>query len=520
MRSYVFRRGQLTAALLILATGVAGPAGAQSAGEILGVTGPVRLTYEDLHPTRAYQSPSLLPVPASTGTIVAAGVDMSTSTCHLFRSTDFGQTWSKLEATPSPDTQPLCFDGAIYGYHNETPVAWGRGGEVLYWAITGAGGGGPEDDVGVLVARSRDQGDSWESSVVTPGLPAGTFARRSRPITALAVDDRSGPEDIVYVGWETYPEEGPRAPAISVSTDGGRTFSEPRLPFDAGASERFGGSGGLQGLPPQLAVSDAGSVYVLYGGQAGGEEGPDEVPNRLLLARSDDRGQSFTVTEVSEVRDANVGPSFAWSPAGGEDGTLHIVYEDRRDEPYGPRDIIYQRSVDGGQTFSEPRMLNDDDPSLLLAQVNPNISLAPGGRIDVAWWDWRDGAAAYGNDVYYTYSADGGDSWSDNVRVTDRSIDRRVGYWGNNSDMRSRPGIASTDDVAVLAWSDTRLADGLSQTQDMFSAAVQFRELSSARSEGALRYLPAVVAGVLLSGVVLAGLALMRGRRAEESRPA
>lgn len=488
----------------------------------MGVTAPVRMTVEDAHPSRAYQSPSLLVDPHNPSTVVAGGIDMSTSTCHLFRSRDAGSSWTKLDESPSPDEQPLCFEGAIYGYLNETPLAWGSDGGLLYWALTGLNPQrDPAADVRVLVSRSTDLGDTWTSAVVDEGLPAGEYDRRSRPVTALAVDDESGTEDIVYVGWETYPSGAPRTPKVAVSIDGGETFSQARRPFDDETSERFGGSGGLQGLPPQLAVSDDGTLYVLFPGQAGGDEGVDEVPNRLLLARSDDRGETFTVTEVAQVLDANVGPSFVWSPHGGEDGTLHIVYEDRREQPLGDRDIYYQRSTDGGETFSEPEKLNDDDPSQLYSQVNPNISLAPDGRVDVAWWDWRDGAALYGNDVYHTYSSDNGDSWARNARVTDQSIDRRIGYWGNNADMRSRPGIASTNEIAVLAWSDTRFAVAAGQSQDISAASVQLEPLPASYQSKVLPYLTAVLGGLLVSGLGLfAGALLLRRRSGRDRAPA
>lgn len=140
--------------------------------------------------------------------------------------------------------------------------------------------------------------------------------------------------------------------------------------------------------------------------------------------------------------------------------------------------------------------------------MNPNVSVAPNGRVDVAWWDWRDGAAVYGNDVYYTYSSDDGDTWASNVRVTDQSIDRRIGYWGNNADMRSRPGIASTDQVARLAWSDTRLAAQGANTQDIFAAAVQLDEVPG-EAGAALWYVIAVLAGLIAGGLVLAVLGLV-----------
>lgn len=317
-------------------------------------------------------------------------------------------------------TQPLCFEGAVYAYQNETPIAWGSD-NALYWGVSGRS---PTEsgDVSVRVSRSGDLGDTWASTLVAEGLAEGEYEFISRPITGLAVDADSADDDIVYVGWQTFPTDEPRAPQVAVSTDDGASFSGGRTPFDEQISDELGGESGLQGLPPKLAVDDDGVLYVLFPGQAGGDEGPDEVPNRLLLARSN-------------------------------------------------------------------------------------------GRLDVAWWDWRDGAALYGNDVYYTHSVNDGDTWSNNVRVTDQSIDRRIGYWGNNADMRSRPGIASTDHAARIAWSDTRLAVAGANTQDIYTATVQHGEVPTGESDSVLWYVIAILAGLTAGGLVLAILGLVARRR-------
>jgi hypothetical protein len=498
----------------LLVNGGAGLEAARAAtdDEVIGVTQPARVTHEVDHPTRAYQSPFMLPHPEDPTTTVAAGTEMSASRCHLFRSQTRGRSWTLMDASPSPKDQPLCFEGAVYAYQNETPMAWGRDGD-LYWPVSGRNPDNLSQDVSVLLAQSSDLGESWSTTTVDDGLATGEFEFISRPITGLAVDTQSGAEDIVYVGWHTFPEGQPREPQIAVSTDGGVTFSEPMRPFDDETSQQLGGSEGLEGLPPKIEVDADGTLYVLFPGRAAGDESVDEVPNRLLLARSEDRGETFTVTELAEVLDSNVGPELEWTPQGGEDGTLHIVYEDRLELPYGVRDIIYQRSTDGGETFTDPRTLNDDDPEQLYSQVNPNISIAPNGRVDVAWWDWRDGAARYANDVYYTHSDDGGDSWSTNIRVSDQSIGRRIGYWGNNADMRSRPGIASTNAVAQLGWSDTRLASAGTGTQDIFFAQVQHDEVASADTNATLLYVAAAVAGLLLGGLGLLGVVLVLRRR-------
>lgn len=465
----------------------------------LGRTPDVRATVEDSVPTRAYEPPTILIDPRRPETAVAGTIQLNSGTCRLLRTTNGGASWSLLDKSPSPPEFPLCFRGAVYGYLNETPMAWGSNG-TLYWGINGLHPTRVDRDVSVLVARSDDLGDSWASTVVADGRNAAEEpAFVSRPITGLAVDARPGRPDVVYVAWQTYPPTGPRLVKIAVSTDGGRTFSEPRNPYDEATSAKWGGAPGLEALPPTLRVASDGTLYVLFPGRSA----DTSIPPRLFMARSDDQGRTFTVTEIAQPVEANTTPTFQWEPRGGPRGTLHVIWEDTRDgAPLGVKDIYYSQSVDGGATFSPPRRLTDDDRQKQYSKFNPNLSIAPNGRLDAVWWDFRDGAGDYANDVYYAYSYDRGLTWSRNFRVTESSINRKVGTWSNNFDYRAPPAVASLDETALIAWDDTRLSDGIAVTQDVFTSTVQLVRLPSKA-----RVLPEVVAA--LAGLLGAGLALV-----------
>jgi Neuraminidase (sialidase) len=177
-------------------------------------------------------------------------------------------------------------------------------------------------------------------------------------------------------------------------------------------------------------------------------------------------------------------------------------------------DIFHRRSVDGGDTWSQPITLNDDGrPQDLIGQFHPNVAVAPNGRIDVAWWDFRNDGGNFANDVYLASSADNGVSWSKNVRVTDRSIPRRIGVWYGNADIRQAPGIVSTDALTVVAWDDTRNGDEIAQAQDIYSAGVQFDALASDTPKAA-QYGLAAASGVAAFGLALLLLSVARRRTA------
>jgi len=145
--------------------------------------------------------------------------------------------------------------------------------------------------------------------------------------------------------------------------------------------------------------------------------------------------------------------------------------------------------------------------------------VAPNGRVDAAWWDFRNDDGLFVNDVYYAYSEDNGVTWSKNVRVNDRSIDRRLGVWSNGFDMRMPVGMASTDKLAVFTWDDTRNADAVTQIQDVYSAVVQHEAVGTG-SSNSLRFAIAGLIGLASVGLILLAVSLATGRRRPKAEAA
>jgi hypothetical protein len=514
------RRGPVVGAALaaagLLATSATSASGATAPGTPR-ITRSVRATSQDQAPARTYSDPYVVADPANPKILVAATIELRDHTCHLLRSTDAGLHWAMLDVSPSPSAYPLCSINQT-GMQTQTPMAWGRNGE-LYLAMNGwdyTDNLAPGRNLSVVVARSDDLGDTWTSAMALDARKGqgGLDKAQDGPVSALAVDSQHGSQDIVYVAWgQSYLRN-----QLAVSTDGGQHFSGPvdlADQYHATAKSTAGDDVPiLFARQPQLAVDGDGTLYVL-GVPKPSDANANVGALSLVIGRSTDQGRSFSFNSIGPPNKyGEFVEIMKWSPLGGPKGTLHIIEEDKPDQPAtgADRDIYYFQSTDGGLTATKPVKLNDDDPAKLAGQFTPNISVGPNGRLDAAWWDFRNDPGLFQNDVYGTSSVDNGTTWSGNIRVSDHSIPRRWGTWSNGFDTRSAPGLASTADLAAFAWSDTRLANDEAQAQDVFAADVQYRPVGRAGPSGG-----SIVAAALVGLILAGGLLTLSARRSRKA---
>ncbi len=119
-------------------------------------------------------------------------------------------------------------------------------------------------------------------------------------------------------------------------------------------------------------------------------------------------------------------------------------------------DVMFARSTDGGHTWDPPVRINDDDPEEdNVWQWFGTMSVAPNGRIDAIWLDTRDapGTNEFISELYYSFSSDGGLTWSENERLSE-SFNPKVGY-PNQNKMGDYFHMVSHNNGAHLAWCNT-----------------------------------------------------------------
>ncbi|HVM05851.1 MAG TPA: cell wall-binding repeat-containing protein [Acidimicrobiales bacterium] len=441
---------------------------------------------------RGRDRPGLAVNPADASHVVETELDLLAGNCNYNVSFDAGRTWPVKGTFPnapgfppanSPYPNPMCdpnggaFDGA---------VAFGSGGNV-YSVFASR----PTTDAGqsLIVVRSTDGGRTF-TPVVAALSPVATTAYRL-PEIGVHRNGGAGGADRLYVSTSATLAAGNRAMAV-VSNDGGLTWSPP---VDV--------SGNVASLEPSVpVVAPNGNAFIAYRGQG--------TNSFIFVAKSVTAGATWTRVQAAPVRayDDQVNAPFTNSSfprmaVDPNNGRLYVVYMQgppfpgpgvRQDHFIHPDvDVLLIRSADLGATWDTPIRVNDDPvgsgaPGVGPAQRHPRVLVSPDSRVDVVWQDRRhayrapthshlgNGEARMG-DTYYDYSLDGGQSFNQDRRISDKTQNLDVGYdhygqaywsWG--------PALAHIGDGEVLfVWVDSREGNFDNENQDVYLGRMNLR---------------------------------------------
>ena len=299
-------------------------------------------------------------------------------------SSDAGATW----------TFPGVFEPGVF--RSDPVLDFDVFGDIFYYSLQGSGSGWACD-----MFISIDGGVNYTSAIPAGGGDKAWFT----------IDKTSGMgSGNVYIVWSPFFSccNG----FFTRSTDGGFNYEVAiELPF-----ELYWGT---------LSVGPAGELYIcgtLTSGQP------------IVIKSSNAKDSSVTPTfpdfamvNLGGVIEISEGPNPGgllgqfWVATDHSDGpTAGNVYLLGSVNPDGsdPLDVMFTRSTDGGQTWSDPLRLNNDVAQAGAFQWFGTMSVAPNGRIDVIWNDTRNDTTTYVTEMYYTYSVDGGLTWSTQEAVT------------------------------------------------------------------------------------------------------
>ena len=475
----------------------------EASAQLVGRNVPISASATDLRVIDANNSPTVVRSPTDPEQLAIVNrVDTPRFSCAMHVSFDAGATWEPVEI-PFPageELPPRCF---------APDAAFGADGTLYVSFVTLIGIGNTPNAGWVVSARPGEQ------VLSTPVRSLGPLAFQVR-VGADPV--RPGRLWLSYLKVAETATLGIAQPGNPVevigSEDGGATWGEPVL---VSARER------QRVIAPSIATAPGGRLYVLYldlgddaldysGGHAGRGGEPYPGTWSLVLARSADRGATWRETVVDDgvVPTERVIVLFPASPSLAVDGDGEQVYVSFSDGRLGDADVRLWASGDGGVSFGPGRRVNDTRARDRTAQYLPELSVAPGGRVDVVYYDRRADRRNVMNEVSLQWSTDEGRTWRPRVRLSDRAFDSRVGFGSERDlpDLGSRLGLVSTASRALAVWTDTRAGTEASNKQDLARAVVAFTEGSRWRSP-----LRAAAAVAVVAGLLLAGWALLSRRR-------
>ncbi len=183
-------------------------------------------------------------------------------------------------------------------------------------------------------------------------------------------------------------------------------------------------------------------IYVVWEDDRDGETGYQNI----YLNYSDDRGDTWQPQDQALDNDPD-GLAISQRPRIVlNQGRIHVVWYDQVE---GAPDVYMATSINAGRRFQDPVCAScpregDEDTQGVAWSGRPEVAVDAAGRIHVTWQDTRTGKP----DIYYTRSADGGESFGPQVRI-DKGDTR-----GANASFA--PKIAAADDHVYIVWHDER----------------------------------------------------------------
>ena len=299
----------------------------------------------------------------------------------------------------------------------------------------------------IVCQKSIDGGATWND-----GSYMGLNGDKAQD-KEWAVVDRTN--NNIYVTWTQFDDYGSSNPddisiiRFSKSADEGETWSEA-VKINEVDGDCIDGDNTVEGAVP--AVGPNGEIYVAWAG-----------PEGLVFDRSPDQGETWLDEdifvdefpggwdyEIPGISRCNGLPVTVCDLSGGPDhGTIYINWTDQRNG-LDDTDVWLVKSTDGGDTWTEPLRVNDDPPGKQQFFTWMCIDQAT-GYLWFVWYDRRN----YNDDntdVYMGLSKDGGETIQ-NFKVSEEPfLPWSSVFFGDYNN------ISAHNNVVRPIW--TRLQDG------------------------------------------------------------
>lgn len=401
---------------------------------------------------------------------------------RAYASSDGGASWTGVDAPLPPPLNGT--NDSRFG--SDPSLIFDTAGNLFYsYIVVFFGGGNGIDGTEMAVAKSVDGGKSFPAATYF-SFSSGKDHFNDKPMITADNNLSSPFRDRIYVAWDAA-SGGSSGGGIRVahSPDHGATFfitraDNPKGPGKAIAAVPFVGPNGEL----YVAWNDYNDQAITFnrsfdGGTTWGT--PVVISNNTL-------GFQDAVPAIS-FRGALVYPACDTDRSGGaHNGRLYCTWMDVT--PSGVTDIYASFSEDNGATWSARQSITDP-LGFLIDRFYPWLSVdQTNGTVNVSFYDTRNDTtgARFMTDVYFTQSADGGNTWrTPNTRVTTVSSNEHdcngvfpcpaIDYGNQYGDYE---GLVSYGGISHPIWTDSRdnqqPASGCStrlKMEEVFTATVQ-----------------------------------------------
>lgn len=406
-------------------------------------------------------------------------------TFPTFYTTDFGETWQQSEFDGVNDGE------AILGGGDPIIVFDVDGKAYLTWLTLSFNILQLDFSIALRVAESTDGGATW-TELEAPldegdlldvlGGDFGKFVDKEW----LAVDRSDSPyRNTVYASYLTLISDSTSVNydiTLRKKTPEMNRFTEVSVPVNSESYKiaQF----------TSIDVDSKGIVHVSFAASV------DSMNWAMYHTRSEDGGETFlpekkisnfhiprlsadepegNVVGISEDRLYPCPQMVVDKSRGENDGLLHMVWTGngiQLKETEG-LDVYYAQSADKGETWTAPKVLNDDRiPES--HQFYPSVTVNEEGKIVVTWYDRRDDPNNINTLYYMTYSEDGGRTFAPNFPVSSEAADfSMIGAQNAEFGIGEYTQVVASTNYGIPVWADGRTNDG---NIDIYVAFVPLEE--------------------------------------------
>jgi hypothetical protein len=263
---------------------------------------------------------------------------------------------------------------------------------------------------GMIVESSTNGGLSWTDPVAAINHENSVTPFEDKPGIVVDNAPQSNYKGNVYVAWTRFDIYGSNDPNchsniyFTRSTDHGKSFAMPVNISDS-AGDCRDSDNTVEGAVPTVAPN--GDLYIVWAGPLGlvfkkSTDGGDTFSKEKVISQMPG-GWDFGVDGLERANGMAVtGVDLS---SGANKGTLYVNWIDARN---GDPDVFVMSSKDGGETWNAPVRVNDDPVKNGKAQFFTWMSVDPiDGSVNVVFYDRRDTEGAM-TKLVMARSVDGG----------------------------------------------------------------------------------------------------------------